>query len=128
MANYYIPLVATPQIGEGGGGGGSGLPAVTAADNGDVLTVVNGAWDKAASSGGGGVLVVNVTDGTCDKTWQEIHDAFASTGAVFSLDDTLTACTEVGFSSRAQKYYVEVAGNDYFATTASDYPVLDEGE
>lgn len=35
-----------------GGGSGSGLPAVTVADNGDVLTVVNGAWDKAAPSGG----------------------------------------------------------------------------
>ena len=28
-----------------GGGGGSSLPEVTAADNGKVLTVVNGAWD-----------------------------------------------------------------------------------
>ena len=33
-------------------GGGSDLPAVTSDDNGDVLTVVNGAWDKAAASGG----------------------------------------------------------------------------
>lgn len=74
MAGYYIPLVGTPQIGEGGGGGGSDLPAVTAADNGDVLTVVNGAWGKAAPSGGG-VLVVNVNNGALDKTWQEIHDS-----------------------------------------------------
>lgn len=73
MAGYYIPLVGTPQIGDSGGGG-SGLPAVTAADNGDVLTVVNGAWDKATPSGGG-VLVVNVNNGALDKTWQEIHDA-----------------------------------------------------
>lgn len=35
-----------------GGGGGSSLPPVTAEDNGDVLTVVNGAWAKAAPSGG----------------------------------------------------------------------------
>lgn len=35
------------------GGGGSDLPAVTSDDNGDVLTVVNGAWDKATPSGGG---------------------------------------------------------------------------
>ena len=33
-------------------GGGGGLPEVTDADNGDVLTVVNGAWAKAAASGG----------------------------------------------------------------------------
>ena len=39
------------------GGGGSSLPSVTDADNGDVLTVVNGAWDKAAPSGGGDALI-----------------------------------------------------------------------
>lgn len=31
--------------------GGSSLPSVSSTDNGDVLTVVNGAWDKAAPSG-----------------------------------------------------------------------------
>lgn len=35
------------------GGGGSSLPDVTSDDNGDVLTVVDGAWAKAAPSGGG---------------------------------------------------------------------------
>lgn len=35
--------------------GSDALPAVTAADNGDVLTVVEGAWAKAAPSGGGGL-------------------------------------------------------------------------
>ena len=66
-------------------GGDSGLPTVSADDNGDVLTVVNGEWDKATPSGGG-VLVVNVTEEetgesivyTMDKTWKEIHDALVS--------------------------------------------------
>ena len=31
----------------GGGGGGAGLPSVTGADNGKVLSVVNGAWAAA---------------------------------------------------------------------------------
>lgn len=45
-----------------GGGGGSSLPEVTSDDNGKVLTVVNGAWDKANASGGGGdVFVINGT-------------------------------------------------------------------
>ena len=35
-----------------GGGGGSNLPEVTNDDNGNVLTVVNGTWDKAAPQGG----------------------------------------------------------------------------
>lgn len=34
------------------GGGGSDLPAVTSDDNGKVLTVVEGDWDKANAAGG----------------------------------------------------------------------------
>lgn len=45
-------------ISGGGGGGGSDLPEVTDADNGDVLTVVDGEWSKAAPTGGGGGRVV----------------------------------------------------------------------
>jgi hypothetical protein len=40
---YYLKQIAD-NIASGGGGGGSGLPEVTAADNGKVLGVVNGAW------------------------------------------------------------------------------------
>ena len=63
---------------------GSGLPAVTADDNGDVLTVVSGAWGKAAPSGGGnGIWWVDLIydteadDGTytCNKTYAEILEA-----------------------------------------------------
>lgn len=35
------------EVPGGGGGGGSDLPAVTAADNGKFLRVVNGAWAAA---------------------------------------------------------------------------------
>ena len=37
------------------------LPSVTSDDNGDVLTVVSGAWAKAAPSGGGDTVIVNAT-------------------------------------------------------------------
>ena len=55
-------------------GSGASLPAVTAADNGDVLTVVDGAWAKAAvtkelpavtAEDNGSVL--KVVDGAWDK-------------------------------------------------------------
>lgn len=75
-----------------GEGGGDTLPSVTASDNGKVLGVVNGAWDKVTPSGGGGDLFpVNVTltyDNTDpsnvqkiltpDKTADEITDALRS--------------------------------------------------
>lgn len=44
---------------------------------GDVVTSakLNKLENGVADAGGGGVLVVHDTDGTLDKTWQEIHDA-----------------------------------------------------
>ena len=41
--DFYGALLAKSMS----GGGGSSLPPVTSDDNGDVLTVVDGAWDKA---------------------------------------------------------------------------------
>ena len=55
------------------------LPKVTSTDNGDVLTVVEGKWEKAVPGGGGGSVLI--VEGTLDnslltlnKTWKEIHD------------------------------------------------------
>lgn len=73
----------------GGGGGGSSLPEVTADDNGDVLTVVEGAWEKAAPSGGGGVLIVDLTQDentlvyTAQKTAGEIYAACVNGLVIF---------------------------------------------
>lgn len=60
-----------------------GVPAVEDADKGKYLHAneSTGALEWAEGGSGGGVLVVTDTEGTLDKTWQEIHDAFV-TGAV----------------------------------------------
>lgn len=124
MAGYYIPLVGTPQIGEGGGGGGSDLPAVTAADNGDVLTVVNGAWDKAAPSGGG-VLVVHDANGTLDKTWQEIYDAGFSTLRT-GQDQYIQLAAVIDDGDYIVSYWTFGLSNPlvYVASAPNDYPAL----
>lgn len=55
-----------------GGGGGAGLPEVTSADNGDVLTVVEGAWAKASPSGG------DVFDIKFTATYDETTDDYTA--------------------------------------------------
>lgn len=50
MNREWVRAVAA-EAASSGGGGGSDLPEVTSDDNGDVLTVVEGAWAKAAPSG-----------------------------------------------------------------------------
>lgn len=80
-----------------GGGGGSSLPAVTSADNGDVLTVVNGAWDKAAPSGGVMIIHLDLGTGVTDKTWQQVHDALAAGVPVYMLFSVTEESTEHTF-------------------------------
>ena len=73
---------------------GAGLPEVTADDNGDVLTVVEGEWAKASPSGGGGdnVMLVTITeyeeDGdytyTADTNANDILKALASGKYVYA--------------------------------------------
>ena len=58
--------------------GSGGVPAVEDADKGKFLHANESTGDlewATAGGSGGGVLVVTDTDGTLDKTWQEIVDA-----------------------------------------------------
>lgn len=79
---------------------------------------------------GGGVLVVTETEGTLDKTWQEIHDAgfsILNDGGIICL---LSYC---GYDGPANAYivnYIDISGGSsnfvyypFSASTASDYPV-----
>lgn len=122
--------------------GSDALPAVTAVDNGDVLTVVEGAWAKAAPSGGGGASVMfvdstydNATEtSTLNKTFNEIYDAITNGTIVyivtrFENDDIdqcgianiITAENGVSVWYNSLNYYV------YYAASGDDYPATANG-
>lgn len=87
-----------------GGGGGSSLPEVNSGDNGKVLTVVNGAWDKATASGGGEQLcIVNIsitideetgtiTSQECDKTYEQVLSDFNAGKLIVFKCDAVEFC------------------------------------
>lgn len=60
----------------------SPLPDVTADDNGDVLTVVEGAWDKATPSGGGGNVAI--IEGTLDQSTGVATASYSEIGNAIS--------------------------------------------
>lgn len=120
--------------GGGGGGGGSGLPAVTAEDNGDVLTVVEGAWAKAAPK----YLAVQVTATydendalltcECNKTFEDIINAdiisfyYADDS---SLNFNKSSIIQWSITEEDNTYYLDISFGDYAPTlegTITDYP------
>lgn len=91
----------------------------------DVLTYA--LCKKNGGGSGGGVLVVTESEQlTLDHTWQEIHDAMLSGGAVISANDgdLLLAVTDITISKGT--YYVEAGGANtnilFSADSASGYP------
>lgn len=94
---------------------------------GEVIALIKAFGGGGGGPSGGGVLVVHDVDGTLDKTWQEIHDAFVSGGCVISLNDgnAVQNVTEVFYSSRGGSYKVRTYDNLYEATASTNYPQLD---
>lgn len=81
--------------------------------------------NNGGDSGGGGVLVVHDVEGTLDKTWQEIHDAMLSGGAVIQVSETDVNTVESVNLGKGAMYYVNTSdGHSYIASSASDYPVV----
>ena len=89
---------------------------------------------KALGNGGGsggGVLVVTDTDGTLDKTWQEIHDAGFSvlnygigiytTNFFISNESGYRVVFSHAYSDKGNVYVIDRV---YTASSASGYPEL----
>lgn len=114
------------------GGSGSELPAVTTDDNGDVLTVVEGAWAKAAPGGSSGLVISIIDDEATqsfimNKTFQEIWDALSAGQAVVVKADDLPG-VEMFYSIitvSMENHEIECSGEMTFsAGTVNDYPVF----
>ena len=91
----------------------------------------------AAGGSGGGVLVVHDVDGTLDKTWQEIHDAMLSGGAVVSYSGKphmgLGSIVASMYNYKGGEYIiVQLSPMEittpvvYSASSADGYPTLSE--
>lgn len=115
----------------GGGGGGSSLPDVTAADNGDVLTVVNGAWDKAF-----GPVMLHVDDNTgiADKTWQQMYDLAVAGTPVFLIWDDYDSPLSMNVSQIGRldhiweygcRFTTKTSEYQFYAENADDYLIAD---
>jgi hypothetical protein len=85
-------------------------------------------WLKAIAQGGGGVLVVTDTDGTLDKTWQEIKDADF---AVIKVGNSTLPVYEVRkggtttYTVKSMKYQSGTFSlQSYTASSASNYPTV----
>lgn len=94
--NYQIKEVdgsITKHIG-GLEGGESELPTVTSDDNGNILTVVEGVWDKAEAPSGNNDFVVTYTYNEeteqleTETTFAEISSAFESGKNIIAKDDS----------------------------------------
>ncbi len=97
---------------------GDELPAVTATDNGDVLTVVEGAWAKAAPSSGGGLsphIHFSYDDGAytaeSDVLFADLIADWDSTNWKFNTYDLVYATDDYGIAVKC-----EVVGGAIVAT------------
>ena len=90
------------------------------------LAAILTSLENGGGGSGGGVLVVHDVNGTLDKTWQEIHDAMLSGGAVIETDgsrnQSVTIITEVDYDKRGGEYGV-LGKTQYTAFSADGYPV-----
>ena len=98
------------------------------------ITREDGFLDAIAKSGGGGgssgggALVVHETVSgtthTLDKTWQEVHDAMKSGGAVYyGGDDGVYVITNTYIDTY---YFVACSAGEWVASSASGYPSYSE--
>ena len=96
-------------------------------NTGEVIALIK-AFGGGGGSSGGGVLVVHRNVDTLDKTWQQIHDALLSGGAVLVWPDdkNVHAIFSAGYIELGGGTYLIEAGTSSFVTAEADgYPVVE---
>lgn len=103
--------------------------------DGDIVTSekLNHMEDGIANAGG--IMVINDTDGTLDKTWQEIHDAMAQGKLcvirrdVETLASGIEAYIVILVYLSGEEYKVKMSNDErtYTASSATGYPGISIG-
>ena len=98
---------------------------------GEVIALIKAFGGGGGGSSGGGALKVGVTvtesgdetTYTLDKTWQQIHDALLSGGAVLAKSDKdVNAISSVGYLPFASSYSVVIKSLTYETGSEDGYP------
>ena len=89
MVDTWNAAQLNEAVNNGSAGGGSPLPAVTASDNGDVLTVVEGAWAK--SSPAPSVIDYKLTEQEVGNKWVNGKPIYQKTYELTSVSSSWTA-------------------------------------
>lgn len=85
------------ELAKNGGGGGSDLPEVTSADNGKVLGVVEGSWNKMDAPSGG--IDYSTTEQNTGRKWIDGKDIFQKTIVLESTVLVKTSWISTGIAS-----------------------------
>lgn len=99
---------------------------------GEVIALIKAFGGGGGGSSGGGVLAVNDDNGTLDKTWQEIADAVATTGAAIVYEfgghvsgaATVIECAPNLLDGKFYVYFGKESA--YKASSADGYPAYSE--
>ena len=99
---------------------------------GEVIALIKAFGGSGGGSSGGGVLVVHVSsEGVMDKTWQQIHDAVLTGGAVSVYpDQVVRPITSVGYPDGSGRYFIgicvadtfDISGDIFVTEDADGYP------
>ena len=94
----------------------------------DIILARQGNSGGGGGDAGGGVFVINDNNGTLDKTWQEIYDAFTAkkVAIIYIAEVSAYYVCEVNHNTYYNVRSNGVSKLNYIAESADGYPYLDD--